>query len=770
MSPRPPRFSLPGWLLTSLLSALGGIIVVYAVHIHSTLNEEIMQGFDRKLLAISTTTASFFDPADHASIIEPLPVTALAPSPSDAFFWASDPKKNLLWKIDPTDGSASATSFPLPAGFDRVAAGPDPANLLLASSLTGELSLLSLADGKSAPVAARLTPPLSALASDPAGAVLYAVGTHFDRLDLRTGRSTRVAKLEKNYLSLAFDPRDQSLWALDANGTELVNLNPADGAERSRVLLAPKKPDATPADWKPKPVRFVAFALEPKSFRLLGAEGSILGGSRGLLWIDPKTGEVSGDGLRPNFNRELRPMNLSYARPLRRISNRTNLTFLYTHVYAGEENIDKIVYGADGTVGAEHSPPLSEDVVPPTEIAGMKALMERGTTHLTQVKAWNQWGLLKSAWAPIFGPDGRPVAMAGADINITTIRDATRRALVITFSFGALQLLLAGLVSLAIARQLTRPIAAVKAAALRTAAGDYGQTIQIPRPSELTELAVDFCGAATDLGRNSQALDAAVSEGRALRDRRALTTQLATAFPLVGVAPAGTPWAWGAHDTKEEIPSGGAVLAGENALAWISAPPSGEPLAAAIRRARVAVTAHALLVRHGAEPTTLAPALLAALAGETLAWVLLAPSGTPVLTSPPAPPPRTPSSPCLPPLAARRSSSAPRRPRSVPTPPPPSLRGATNPLPDHASRSSSSPPYETVCSGSVFPHAARKTLRAARRAAFRPHRALRPRAPRRYRRAPRLWPRRGHPLRRRAPIPGARGRRRWRRSGRRRTR
>lgn len=635
MSPRPPRFSLPGWLLTSLLSALGGIILFYAVHIDSTLNEQIMQGFDRKLLAISTTTASYFDSADHAAIIEPLPITAIAPSPSDGFFWAADPKKNLLWKIDPADGSASAASFPLPAGFDRVAAGPDPAHLLLASSLTGELSLLSLADGKPAPVAARLTPPLAALASDPAGAVLYAVGTHFDRLDLRTGRSTRVAKLEKNYRSLAFDPRDQSLWALDANGTELLNLNPADGAERSRVLLAPKKPEATPADWKPKTFRFVAFALEPKSFRLLGAEGSILGGSRGLLWIDPKTGEVSGEGLRPNFNRELRPMNLSYARPLRRISNRTNLTFLYTHVYAGEENIDKIVYGADGTVGAEHSPPLSEDVVPSTEIAGMKALMERGTTHLTQVKAWNQWGLLKSAWAPIFGPDGRPAAMAGADINITTIRDATRRALVITFSFGALQLLLAGLVSLAIARQLTRPIAAVKAAALRTAAGDYGQTIQIPRPSELTDLAVDFCGAAADLGRNSQALDAAVSEGRALRDRRALTTHLATAFPLVDVAPANTPWAWGAHDAKEEIPSGGAVLAGENALAWISASPTGEALAAALRRARVAVTAHALLVRHGAEPTALAPALLAALAGETLAWVLLAPSGTHVLTSHP---------------------------------------------------------------------------------------------------------------------------------------
>ncbi len=635
MSTRPPRFSLSGWLLTSLLSALGVLIVVNAVEIHSTLSEQVMRGFDRKLLAISTTTASFFDSADHASIIETLPIAALAPSATETLFWASDPKKNLLWKIDPANGSATATSTLLPAGFDLVAAGPDPANLLVASSQTGELRLLSLADGKSTPFVARLTPPLSALASDPTRAVLYAVGTHLDRLDLRTGQATRAAKLEKSYLSLAFDHRDQRLWAVDANGTELVNLNPADGAELSRVLLAPKKPDPAPADWKPKPTRFVAVALEPKSSRLLGAEGSVLGGSRGLLWIDPKTGEVSGDGLRPNFNRELRPMNLSYAWPLRRISNRTNLTFLYTQIYAGEAHVDKIVYGADGTIGAEHSPPLSEDVVPPTEIPGIKEVMERGTPHLTQVKAWNQWGLLKSAWAPIFGPDGHPVAMAGADINITTIRDVTRRALVITFSFGAILLVLAGLVSLAIARQLTRPIAAVKAAALRTAAGDYSQTIKVASPRELTSLAVDFCGAATDLGRHSQELAVAASVLRAGADRRALTTRLASTFPLIGAAPAGSPWAWGSHDAQEEIPSGGAVIAGENALVWISAPASGDPLAAATRRAQVAVTAHALLSRHGADPTRLAPALLAALAGETLAWILLSPSGGHVLTARP---------------------------------------------------------------------------------------------------------------------------------------
>lgn len=111
MSPRPPRFSLPGWLLTSLLSALGGIILFYAVHIDSTLNEQIMQGFDRKLLAISTTTASYFDSADHAAIIEPLPITAIAPSPSDGF---SGP---LIRKKISSGRSTPPTARPRPPHF-----------------------------------------------------------------------------------------------------------------------------------------------------------------------------------------------------------------------------------------------------------------------------------------------------------------------------------------------------------------------------------------------------------------------------------------------------------------------------------------------------------------------------------------------------------------------------------------------------------------------------------------------------------------------------
>lgn len=630
MSTPSPRFSLPGWLLTCLFSTLGVLIVIYAVHIDRSLKESIMQGFDRKLLALSTTMAANFDSADHSTIIETLPVGALAPSADPEIYWASDLEKNLLWKIA-IDGSAEATAIALPAGFDHVAASLEPTALLLGQSKTGELRLLSVANGNVS--SAYVIAPFSALACDPSSAQLYSAGTHLDRLDLRTGQTTRIAQLGEKIRSLAVDPRDQSLWALNEEGTELINLNPVNATERSRVSIASKKPDSAPADWTPKPSHVAAFVFEPKSALLFAAEASILGGTRGMLWIDPKTGEVSDDGLRPNFNRELRPLNLRYARHLRNIKNNTNLTFYYTQVYAGDWT--DTVYGADGSIGDDHSPPLSEDQIPLSEVVGIKQLMAKGTTHLTQVKAWDKWGLLKSAWAPIFGPDGRPVAMAGADINITTIRDAIRRSLVIAFLFGALQLTLAGAVCFAIARQLTRAIAAIKASALSVAAGDYAQSIRVDRPIELTALAVDFSGAAADLGRSEQELDASASAGRKIRESRALATRLASLAPLAVVAPDGSGWAWGAYDPAEAVPAGGAVIVGDRSLAWIAAPATDDPLAAVARRAQVAVTARALLQNHGADPVALAAALGAVLADETLAWILLTPTGAHVLSNRP---------------------------------------------------------------------------------------------------------------------------------------
>ncbi len=618
MSSRLPRLTLRGWFLTSLLSVLAALIVIQATHIYVSLSDLITQGFDRKLLAISTTTAAFIDPADHARLVEPLQLTGIARNTADGTLLAYDRRSSEFLKIRPADGFASVSTLKLPPGFHQLATGTAPDTLIILDAATGELRLFSLRTGEHTPLH-RLEPPVVAIASDSARGVLYIGGRHLDRLDLRTGIVTRLAQLHEPTRDLTFDPERQTLWGLGESGSTLLDLNSADGLLRRRIPLAQEKPEGAAETWKPAPVRLVAIVFDEAAKKLLGTE-------RSLLHIDPATGLVSPKKLLSGFGRELGPGYLRYAAPMRRITNRANLTFLYTQLVTER---DHIIYGLDGTVGEKHSAILSTDTLPASETAGIQQLLADGTPHLTTVRAWDQWGLLKSAFAPIFDATGHPVAMVGADVDITTIRYATHRALVITFAFGALLLLVAGLLSLAIARQLARPLARIKAAALRAAAGDYAQHVAVAHPRELRELAAGFSNATAGLGRRFVELDAAVADGRAVRDRGALLTRLADVPPLAAAPAPGAVWTWGALDADAPAP-GGAIIAGDAALAWCGAA-GAEPLIAAAHRAELAVLAHALLTRHGADPVVLAPLLTALAPNEVAAWVLLTSAGVHVL-------------------------------------------------------------------------------------------------------------------------------------------
>lgn len=618
MSSRLPRLTLRGWFLTSMLSVLAALIVIQATHIYVSLSDLIMQGFDRKLLAISTTTAAFIDPADHSRLVEPLQLSGIARNHADGTLLAYDRHSGEFIKIRPTDGFASVSPLKLPPGFHQLAAGTDPDTLVILDGATGELRLFSLRTGEHTALH-RLDPPVVAIASDSARGILYVGGRQLDRLDLRTGIVTRLAQLHEPTRDLTFDREHQTLWGLSQSGSVLLDLNPADGVLRRRIPLSQEKPEGAADTWKPAPVRLVAIVFDEVTKQLLGTE-------RSLLHIDPATGLVSPQKLLPAFGRELGPGYLRYAAPMRRVTNRANLTFLYTQLVTER---DHIIYGLDGTVGEKHSAILSTDTLPASETAGIQQLLADGTPHLTTVRAWDKWGLLKSAFAPLFDATGHPIAMAGADVDITTIRYATHRALVITFSFGAVLLLIAGILSLAIARQLTRPLARIKAAALRAAAGDYAQHVAVAHPRELRELAAGFSTATADLGRRFVELDAAVADGRAVRDRGALLARLAVVPPLAIAPVASAAWTWGPLDPEAPAP-GGAIIAGDAALAWCGAAEA-EPLIAAARRAELAVLAHALLARHGADPAVLAPLLTALAPNEVDAWVLLTAAGVHVL-------------------------------------------------------------------------------------------------------------------------------------------
>ena len=230
---------------------------------------------------------------------------------------------------------------------------------------------------------------------------------------------------------------------------------------------------------------------------------------------------------------ETSPLYLRYVEPMRRIRARKELTFIYTQTLGdGAE----ITYVLDGQVGEGHSAIGDQDTLPEGELDGARAVLREGRVHLSEIRAWEQWGLLKSGFAPITDRTGRAVAMAGADVDISTIRSKTGTALAQVGLTSLLALLAATIVALRVARSLTRPIAALKEAALKVAAGQFGLALAVEHPRELAELAEGFSAMSETLSLTVRHWDDVRKELESRRCRLELSRQLAA---LGGVSPEG---------------------------------------------------------------------------------------------------------------------------------------------------------------------------------------------------------------------------------------
>ena len=312
---------------------------------------------------------------------------------------------------------------------------------------------------------------------------------------------------------------------------------------------------------------------------------ALFGTATSLVRLDPQTGTVSNQGYLPSFGQEQGPIYVRYAAPMTRIMARTNLAYLYTQIVQGR---DHIIYGLDGTVGKDHSALLSTDTVGEgKEVDGIQRLLTDGAAYVSPIEAWPPWGNLKTAFAPIFNDQGRPIAMAGADVDANKIQFEVSRAMVITFGFGAAMLILGGALTLGLARRLTGPLTIIKGAALHAAAGDYSQHPAVARPREMRHLATRFTVASATLGREMEELRKNLSVHQAARDRAGLIERLGRVPPLAPAAPAGTPWAWGHLGPSQGhgLAASGAVSEGDRAPSPGFRPAGRSTLAAAARRA-----------------------------------------------------------------------------------------------------------------------------------------------------------------------------------------
>ncbi|KRB82265.1 hypothetical protein ASE00_09255 [Sphingomonas sp. Root710] len=187
---------------------------------------------------------------------------------------------------------------------------------------------------------------------------------------------------------------------------------------------------------------------------------------------------------------------LRAVRPMRRIREGLDLTYLYTQILGGSQDI---IYVLDSTQGEEHSPIGAEDDLPAETLAGVRRSIARGTVHLSPIEYQQQWGLLKTAAAPLRDGRGRIVATAGADVNVSLIRVATQNALFTSVVIGMASLLACVLAVLVVVRRIARPLDRLRQEALRIAGGDHRPLAEFPAPRDIALLRTSLAGSAATM-------------------------------------------------------------------------------------------------------------------------------------------------------------------------------------------------------------------------------------------------------------------------------
>ena len=182
---------------------------------------------------------------------------------------------------------------------------------------------------------------------------------------------------------------------------------------------------------------------------------------------------------------EKSPPYLRNVQPMRRIRERLGLTYLYTQIPGGPQDI---LYILDASFGRDHSAIGSPDSLPAETVAGLRRTMRDGFVYISPIEYQAQWGLLKTAAAPLRDASGRIVATAGADVNISVIQIATQNALFLSAVIGIGSIIACALVALAIVRLVARPIEKLRGEALRIAGGDPAPPMPIRHPREVSAL------------------------------------------------------------------------------------------------------------------------------------------------------------------------------------------------------------------------------------------------------------------------------------------
>ncbi|MEX2570085.1 MAG: HAMP domain-containing protein [Gemmatimonadota bacterium] len=616
MTPR-FRFSLRLQSLVLLVLITGLLVstVLFGWSIYQGLYGIIMRGFDEKLFAVSTVTGAFVRGEDHEELYRVRDITAATPAPDGDGLLGIDGRTDELVRIDTEQGGA-LRMFAVPANGRALAADPDRPRLWVATSEPA-LYRVDLDTG-----AAERVGPLdnipAGMVYDPAVGLLYAGGRGLMAIDPADGRMQEMAiqGIEGAVLAPALESSSNTLYLLDGSSRELLEVDLANASARPVSVLY----DAEP---QPEDEQLFRVGPPPEMIALAATQGGALFGiADRLARVDPATAAVDSSGTAQGFRSARHPLYQQYVQPMRRISAKRDITYLYTETV---ELGGRLIYGIDATEGEDHSIIGTAEEIADDEIPAMERAMTQGAVRLSDLEDWGTWGLLKTADAPIYRNDGSVAALASADVDISVVLEKTRVALVQVGMIAAITLLFGVLVSLVISRGLVAPLTEVKEGALQLAAGRYGHRIADQHLVELAELSESFNSMSDALGKTIGELTNTNLALEKVRRRRALEVALADPGyqpdpgPPFLVARSESPEG-GVHDPSSYVHI--ASSRGDRVLVWLADPTQNAPLENLRLRREVAAVARPMLAQHRRDWDA-AVKLLADLFPAVHCWVLL---------------------------------------------------------------------------------------------------------------------------------------------------
>jgi hypothetical protein len=201
-------------------------------------------------------------------------------------------------------------------------------------------------------------------------------------------------------------------------------------------------------------------------------------------------------------------------RLLRGVQERADLTYAYTFILSGDSGITYLV---DGSPEGSACAIGQHESLPAENAKGLRRAWSTGLPFVSRVLRFEHWGLLKVSATPIADSSGTAVALAGADLEVSVIRERVRSGVSIAVGASLAVLALAWLFAFYTEQRILGALRETTRALIGIAAGD--EHALLPHPGSYP---VEVAAMNTEVNRSLAAMREArdVPEGRSGDDNR----------------------------------------------------------------------------------------------------------------------------------------------------------------------------------------------------------------------------------------------------------